>query len=573
MFSYGSQGAGQKFAIGVAGGALVFNAGSETLTGPMVADGNWHDIICDTDGKGVVRLVVDGSTPVPKSFVSLDTALSGTFNLGREAVSASKYLPCNLYDFGIVARQLTKDERDAFRSSKSPSGITISGTIPDGAVIYYPVAAGGGDMIMDRGSAGENGSLKNGIAWVPEPKININFFALPQRVRAGALDLEFGPIADITLGSYEIDSFDSTFGNDSAVTADFFSNRLGGTLPNVDLSLQLRVERLEPGGQDNLPDEPYSPDALSVAIPTVPAGPNVTDAPTLIEARFVREPPVVIMANDTAPAGRFTLEWDESAGSNQSQSLSMTLYMRDAGDVSQQPAVGSDTSMRLVVIDRNPFLVARVSAPPFAGLAGADGSRQVAAWMESAPGGASWELAGGSGGYPLTLPPQCLGEQIEDHKGDIAENAPLGFAFSPPASFSIVASPLDQNYTEASWNLRRIFGYPSERSPGAVVKSLSFELLYGLPCSVTYPYLFLAELAARLGALPGPLPDVPQSPLQSDDGVTEQGDLFKLVSTRWSRLYRSLLSRLSILEPWDADQPGTLSLDENVQYAVLRTGR
>ena len=49
-----------------------------------------------------------------------------------------------------------------------------------------------------------------------------------------------------------------------------------------------------------------------------------------------------------------------------------------------------------------------------------------------------------------------------------------------------MASPLLTNYTEASWNLRRIFGYPGERAAGAVVKSLGFELLYGMWCQVTY---------------------------------------------------------------------------------------
>ena len=71
--------------------------------------------------------------------------------------------------------------------------------------------------------------------------------------------------------------------------------------------------------------------------------------------------------------------------------------------------------------------------------------------------------------------------------------------------------------------------------------------------------------------MPGALPESPSSPIVSDDAITEQGDFYKLVTTRWSRIYRSLLSRLSVLEPWDAGQPGTLTIDSNLDYSLRLT--
>jgi hypothetical protein len=399
----------------------------------------------------------------------------------------------------------------------------------------------------------------------------------PQRARVGALDLEFGPVPESTPGSYGTDFNDDLPGSQSLVMAGFDANRFGAALPDVLISLRLRVERLTPGGQDNLPNEPFDPADTLVVVPDVPGPADQVDPPDVIRARFVREPPVVILSNDAVAPDRFTLDMDENANSNQSQNLSMRLYLRDSGGANVpkplRPPPGDDGTQRLVVIDRNPFLVARVNAPSFQGLAGADGSREVGIWSETGFEGASWALAGGSDGYPLTLPPQVLGEPFEElgNSPGVAENKALPFALSPPARFSIVASPLQTNFTEASWNLRRIFGFPGERAPGAVVKSLAFELLYGMPCNVTFPFLNLAEIDARLGAVPTALPEAPASPIRSDDSITEQVDFFNLARTRWSRVYRSLLSRLSVLEPWDADQPGTLTVETGLTYALRTT--
>ena len=253
--------------------------------------------------------------------------------------------------------------------------------------------------------------------------------------------------------------------------AGFDANRFGPALPAVSISLRLRVERLTPGGQDNLPDEPFNPADTEIAVPDVPGPADQADSPDVIRARFQREPPVVILSNDAVSPNRFTIDLEEVANQTQSQNLSIRLYLRDAGDAGRSQPLrvtpGDDGTQRLVIIDRNPFLVARVNAPAFQGLSGADGSREVGIWSETDFSGASWALPGGSDGYPLTLPPQGIGEPFEElaNSPGIAEGVALDFALTPAASFSIVASPLVTNFTEASWNLRRIFGYPGQQRP------------------------------------------------------------------------------------------------------------
>ena len=99
-------------------------------------------------------------------------------------------------------------------------------------------------------------------------------------------------------------------------------------------------------------------------VPDVPGDRDEVDPPDVIRARFHREPPVLILGNDAVSPARFTIEFLEVANAGVSQGLSMSLYLRDSG-ASQPldapaPPPGDDGTQRLVIIDRNPFLVARV---------------------------------------------------------------------------------------------------------------------------------------------------------------------------------------------------------------------
>lgn len=60
------------------------------------------------------------------------------------------------------------------------------------------------------------------------------------------------------------------------------ATRFGAALPGVSLSILLRVERLTPGGQDDLPDEPYDPSIAGVLVPDVPGDRDEVDPPDVI---------------------------------------------------------------------------------------------------------------------------------------------------------------------------------------------------------------------------------------------------------------------------------------------------
>src|SRR5207237_8729524 len=127
-------------------------------------------------------------------------------------------------------------------------------------------------------------------------------------------------------------------------------------------------------------------------------------------------------------------------------------------------------------------------------------------------------------------PPQVIGEGTEKRKrpdltkppgpgnlsGDVEEGLAAGFRLGPPARLRVAASYFRQNFTEAVWNLRRILGYPGQRAPGAAASELLFELLYGLGCEVRADGVRVAELAARLGAIPTALPDALARPFGTE---------------------------------------------------------
>ena len=409
--------------------------------------------------------------------------------------------------------------------------------------------------------------------------------AVPQRVRVGALDLEFPEhVPDVPAAPYRSDDWDRGVPDRQCLFQAGFREPRGLEaehidLPTVNIRLVLRVERLTPGGQDGLPDEPFTP----AAPPGAALPPD--DSPEAIAARFTREPPVIVPLA-LATAGRFTLVGLETTAAFQSQSLSLRLLERSGGPPAppRADAAAAARGLDLVVVDRQPLLVARVLAPAFRGLSGADGNREVGDWSAAGFEGASWALAGATDGVPLTLPPQTIGEGTEKRarpdldnppgpsnwSGDVEEGRAAAFRFGPPARLRIATSYFRQNFTEAAWNLRRILGYSGQRAPGAGLLEMALELLYGLGCEVRTPGVRLAELAARLGAIPLAPPDVVSRPFGTDlETLPGLDETYRRYRLRWSYQYAVYLSRLGVFEPWSEAQPGTLTLADGVRY-VLR---
>lgn len=375
----------------------------------------------------------------------------------------------------------------------------------------------------------------------------------PRTVRVGSLDLTFSQKDHEKQKS-------STFSGDIV--------RSGGIERlDVEIASQLAVTTAAPGGQDGLPQDEFAQD---------------------LPDEFERERAIVIPLGPPG-SGPFLLDVEETTFhpyTREPRSQTLKMRLLDTAPEDQPASVQS-----VVVLDRQPFLVAKVDVPPFRAVGDI---REVGNWSGDSPHGASWELRASDEikkGFTMHLPPQGVGEAMEKIKNlidieedqptdvpphnmgeateeikeriDIEEGKPADFKFTPPARFDLQASFFEQRFAEAPWNLRRILGYPGQRAPGAGVRNLRFEMLYGMECEVDTPFLHLAEIVARLGEIPGDLPK--KLPWK---GTPEQDDALTAFRKDWGSIFERYFSRLAILEPWDAHQPDELTLDNGVHYQL-----
>jgi hypothetical protein len=353
-----------------------------------------------------------------------------------------------------------------------------------------------------------------------------------QKVRIGSLDLTFG-------------GDPKGVGNDPGPVQILqmidLSPTTAETIPRFLSQLNLPLITVTPGGQDGLPSSEYAPENASV---------SQTHSERCMERRFNGSAPVVIpiwpkvAADAQNPA--FLLHVDETNQDAYSQTVALTLRNLGGGPASGKP--------RVIVVDSDPFLVAAIDYQP---LTAANNSNIVALWNSGAIEGAAWQLQTGDQPFTLTLPPQGIGEEMpKDKKDGIATSTPLDFRLSPPAPLTLKASYFAQNFTEAPWNLRRILGYPGQRDAGAGVVSLSFELLYGLACTVDAPLLRLAEIFALVGRIPGRIaaqtfvnPPKSVGPALTSDQLTTINTGYELKRWNWSLAAELYSKRVALLEP------------------------
>ena len=345
-----------------------------------------------------------------------------------------------------------------------------------------------------------------------------------QRLRLGALDLEFtGRNDDIQQSVFSV-NFNSPAG----------STPLTGAGPLVHFDLFFSLNDARPGGEDELPE----------------GAPPVLTKPLLIA-------PV-----QSAP-GSFTLEFHETTAAAANQQVNLNLTSKGQAGTS---------SRKLIVLDAEPFMVARVNLPKFLA---SDNSNRVASWNNSGLAGAGWEVATPPDqSFQLFLPPQGVGETMEkgtaaDGFHDMEENQPADFRFSPTAVLTLRTTALTKSFTEPPWNLRRLLGYPGQETPGAPVVKIDFELLYGLSGTITHPFLRLAEIAARLGrTVDTTVPTPPTSFTKA------QKDAFAASFKSWQERQARYATRLGVLEPWDIQQPATgLVLTDGIGYQLRGTAR
>jgi len=354
-----------------------------------------------------------------------------------------------------------------------------------------------------------------------------------QSVRIGAMDLTFlnsGAGLDYPGGALAL-----------TVQVDFERQTIGGEpfsipRPRVISPSNLPVLDARPGGQDTPVGAEYLPSERS--------------------AQYARPPALVFAPYATPIPQPLFLEVAEDTGDPEhgdAQSPKLTLRLR-------QPEGAPSDFGQVIVLDPAPFTVAAVQAK----LLRQTASNLLGTWSNGSVDGSSWQLALDPTGFALTLPPQAIAETMSKcaTSDDLQPGQFSDLRLSPVASATLDAAPFPQQFVEPYWNLRRRLGFPGQRAPGSGLRSLRFELLYGLQIDVNAPLMSLAELQSRIGTPPGPLDD----PLPWANVSHAQQMQLPKANEEWAAKYAELDRRLGWLEIWSPAQPAEFQLSSNVNF-------
>ena len=292
------------------------------------------------------------------------------------------------------------------------------------------------------------------------------------------------------------------------------------------LDLRLTALRFGPGGQDDLPGEEFE------------IGPD-------LGGTAVRRPPAILIALNkqvsrdvAAESGRYVLNARESYSVDSNHDLTLRLAQLQA----QRNAID------LLVLDPEPMAVIRVVSADLGGDQ-AEGA-EIANWAYRPGDGAyGWQVRLHGSSFQLLLPPQAIGEAMHRSREalDIDAEHPIDARFGRPAEVQLLPSEFGGEFVELPWNLRRRLGYPGQHSPGARLSSITVELLYGMPSTITHPDLRLTEMQARLGTAPAYLPIslpwtiVSNPQLERYDGYRES----------WRQIRDALRARPAVWEPYN----------------------
>ena len=280
----------------------------------------------------------------------------------------------------------------------------------------------------------------------------------------------------------------------------------------VNIRYGLSLADFYPSGQDKLPDEPDN--AVRPVMVKLPS--HV--APDQVSGQAAPGSPglSLTIAESSAKDSRF-------GGVDQRQKVLLTV---------SAPA-RSIPPTDVLVIDTEPFFIAKVEVPS---PQPSDENTAIAVWDSDGPEGPYWRVAADASGYSLFLPPQAIGEtaiktdryalpdQIDrpdPQRNDPAKDDPnlalADFRFSPNARLKVYTSWREANsgFVEPPFNTRRIFGFASQRAPGAPLVNSAFELLYGLSATMSGAAVegqstrLVTELAAQEGFPPRPVDNNP----------------------------------------------------------------
>jgi hypothetical protein len=300
----------------------------------------------------------------------------------------------------------------------------------------------------------------------------------------------------------------------------------------------MRVAGFSPGGQDAAPPE-YLLKAEERSRSIVTTFPVANSVPAI------------------AVPGPMDLKVSETCEEQMTQGITMVL-----DNVGRSATV---KKIDVLVIDQNPFLVARVTSD-------ANFSAEIGNFSGKIESEASWELQDEKDSMTLILPPQVVGEEFIRDYPNQAEKS--DYCFSPNAAMTLSRSAFEQNFTEAPWNLRKLLGWSGQESPGANIYNLKFELLYGLTTQVVKSGLQLAEIGSLIGQLPAR-----QKPSRGEvidvaklDGTNKLEEQLKEKSLKYNRaVYRDLgtiNNRLSVLKVYSDRREKSLELTDGLRFRI-----
>jgi hypothetical protein len=440
------------------------------------------------------------------------------------------------------------------------------------------------------------------------PEVGLRFEGGPrsttgaQKVRMGSLDLDFTPPTAPKDSIYPILDMSISAGFGDMIRDPKPGKRLGApplllvsipfALPRVAIQGQtIPLGPLLVGGQDPVPDEMLSDDAVDVQVASMgPGAGGATKVEQEIRHFLTRDPPLVfspgsydqLLPNGVQPY----LYVVESTARQESRRLTMRIrtVSVETGSttsggsvvptavtpVAAKPVVaptagaaapaaapagppsspqvtpalpaetGGQSITKIYVVDTDPFTVAEISMPQLGAFADGDASAtdgEIANWQTTEMEGARWQLSSAAAGFELRFPAQATGEAMEKglpwpavgltKRDDPTTSITIDYRLGPPSRMKLQSAYFQQRYAEAPWNLRRLLGYPGQRDPGATVNWLRFELLYGLSGFTWADNMRLTELSARVGALPAPL--IPNAAYLTD-GLKTQTNIDQIQS-------------------------------------------
>lgn len=404
-------------------------------------------------------------------------------------------------------------------------------------------------------------SVEYGAAWLPRFQgwngLDVEcFITAPTRITApdlfrrseGSMTLEFRK----TSGSSERRQSQNALGNTRALFGQIRtgSRRLQGYNQTSETDPFLKISAWELAVTSATP---YTRDSRPIdLLSTIDAD----------EASDFEEGPVLIqLPEQAAKAVPYILEINEACEPPRVRNLRLEL-LRDPLKSGELFGV-----RRFLVLDRTPFLLAQVELPPLARNDGFNSGVVARRVIDVESGQPLWEVAldttAAEAAIRISLTAQATGEEMVLGT-NLKEDRLFNYRFGAPARLHLAPTYNPQRYAPIPWDLRRLFGYPGQRDPGAELRTMEFELLYGLTgrfsAKDAEQRVRVAELFARLGSLVGGLPvGLPwKGPLESE--------AFAKLQLAWRSVARRFAARLAILQPWSPGGAGELVLTNGMEF-------